>query len=185
MQIPIKIKDTGLGFGIVTIVNHWAGAIIMVSFITLCASTIGLTGELEITRWKITGTLGFLCLLLFTFRFYWRLKNYYPLPLGGQPIEVIISRSVAYGLLIAGIVLPIILWALLSARGIGFFVFGVRFPDIWSISPIGVTYLSILFWLGIMAFSLGLLLHAFGAIKQQFFLKNDAVLRLMGKKIDL
>ena len=182
----MQIKDTGLGFGLVTIISHWTGAIVMLGFVAMSFSTLGLEGAQLLARYQITASLGFLCFCLFFFRLYWRLKHYHPLPLGGAaPIEVLVGRGVALGLLLAGIILPLIFWGYLCAKGIDVKIFAISIPAIWQPGPAAASSLPVLFWLGISAFTLGFLLHLFGAIKHQFIRKDDAVLRLMGKKIEL
>jgi len=182
----MQIKDTGLAFGVVTIMNHWIGAILMVSFVILSVSTLLLDGAAEPDRQSTTSTLGFLCLILFSFRIYWRIKHYHPLPLGGtSPIEVIISRCVSSGLILAGVILPVLHWAFLSAGGRSFLVFGLDFPGISPTNQSFASILSALYWLGITAFCLGLMMHILGALKHQFLLKEDSILRLMGKKVEL
>jgi len=182
----MQIKDTGLGFGLVTIFSHWTGAVLMLGFVAVIFSTLGLEGEQLLARYQMTASVGFLCFCLFSFRLYWRLKNYHPLPLGAAtPIEILAGRGIAFGLLLAGIVLPVIFWAYLSARGIDLRVFSISFPVIWQPGPTAAFTFSVLLWLGISAFTLGFLLHLFAAIKHQFITKDDAILRLMGKKIEL
>ncbi len=182
----MQMKDTGLGFGLVTIVSHWTGAILMLGFVAMSFSTLGLEGTQLLARYETAASVGFLCFCLFSFRIYWRLKHHHPLPLGGAtPIEVLVGRGVAFGLLLAGVILPLIFWAYLSARGVDVKVFTISFPALWQPGPTAALSLSVLFWLGITAFTLGFLLHLFGAIKHQFITKDDAMLRLMGKKIEL
>ncbi len=55
----MQIKDIGLGFGLVTIVNHWLGVVLMLSFIVLNLSTLALGGETLSMRNKSCATLGF------------------------------------------------------------------------------------------------------------------------------
>lgn len=182
----MRLKDTGLGFGIVTIACHWTGAFLLPGFLLIALNT--LTGSVppDPARLETVTTLAFACAILFSFRIYWRLKHFHPMPLGGaKPVEVIVARCVAFGLLLAGVVLPLILWAALSAGGYDFRVFDLTFPRIWSEGASAAFYLMGLFWLGVVAFTLGFLLHLFGAFKHQFVLKDDAVLRLMGKEVEL
>lgn len=182
----MQIKDTGLAFGAVTIICHWTGAMLLPGFLLLAMVTFSGEGAPAAGELANVTTLAFLCLLLFSFRIYWRLKHYHPMPLGGaKPVEVIIGRCVAFGLLVAGVVLPLILWAALSASGLPFTVFGLTFPSIWSQGETASLLLTVLFWMGVTAFTLGFLLHLFGAYKHQIVLKDDAVFRLMGKRIEL
>ena len=182
----MKLRDTGLGFGLVTISCHWTGAFMLPGFLIFALGTLAGSAPPNPERLDAVSSLGFLCAVLFSFRIYWRLKHHHPMPLGGaKPVEVIVARCVAFGLLVAGVVLPLILWAALSAGGHEFRVFGLALPRIWSEGAASAFYLMGLFWLGVVAFSLGFLLHLFGAFKHQVILKDDAVLRLMGKEIEL
>ncbi|NRG16629.1 cytochrome B [Rhizobiales bacterium] len=182
----MKLRDTGLAFGVVTIACHWTGAFLLPGFLLLAVYTLAGSASPDPESLNTLTSLAFLCAVLFSFRIYWRLKHYHPMPLGGaKPVEVIIARCVAFGLLVAGVVLPLILWASLSASGHEFRLFGLAFPRIWSEGEASAFYLTGLFWLGVIAFTLGFLLHLFGAFKHQVILKDDAVLRLMGKKVEL
>ncbi len=182
----MKLGDTGLGFGMVTIVCHWTGVFVLPGFLILSLATLAGEAEPDPARLELLTTLGFVSALLFSFRMYWRLKQYHPMPLGGaKPVEVIVGRCVAFGLLLAGVVLPLILWAALSAEGEAFRVLGLTFPRIWPIGPVAAFSLMALFWLGALAFTLGLLLHLFGAFRHQVILKDDAVLRMMGKDVEV
>jgi cytochrome b561 len=44
---------------------------------------------------------------------------------------------------------------------------------------------EVLFWIGATPFLLGLVLHIFGACKNHFLLKNDALKRMLGKHVEL
>jgi cytochrome b561 len=52
------------------------------------------------------------------FRLIWRYRHRHPMPLGGlPPVQVLAARGVAVGLLVGGVVLPILCWLNLSLAG--------------------------------------------------------------------
>ena len=164
----MQFKDTGLGFGLVTLVAHWVGAALMIGFVVTSISAALLAPAEQSARFALAMSFGYICIPLYLFRMFWRFKHPYPMPLGAaSPAQVLIGRGVAFGMLLAGVTLPVLLWAMLTTTG---FVATVFFA---------------LFWLGLVAFSLGLLLHLFGAFSHHVLQKDETLLRLLGKNVEL
>jgi len=179
-----QIRDTGLGFGVVTILLHWLGAALFIAYIALDLLGVG-RGEARVMRVHLA--LGLAIFILFAFRLFWRLGHYHPLPLGAvSPIAVIAARGVALGLLLAGIVLPLLEWVGIWSSGgaVAFFevfVLPAPFAPDATVARVAV----VLRWLGIGAATLGFLFHAFGAFKHHFILKDDTLRRMLGKHVAL
>ncbi|MEP9325138.1 cytochrome b/b6 domain-containing protein [Paraburkholderia phymatum] len=177
-------RDSGLGFSPVTIALHWLVAVLVLAIIAL-----------EIVLWFSPGTalasvLNLLGTILFPvslYRFWARVTSWHPLPVGTpNPVEVIVSRSVATSLALAMVLLPIAAWLAKSAAGQL-----VELPGGWIIpSPMrpdaqAAHVFEGLFRIGATPFLLGLALHIFGACKNHFVLKNDALKRMLGKRVEL
>jgi len=165
----MRLRDTGLHFGLVTVIMHWLGAACILSFATGVLLE-AITGSIAIRNAALS--IGAFTACLHLFRFLWRLRNYHPAPLGGaNPAQVLVGRGVALGMLLAGVVLPVMFW----------FKEGEA-----TVSPIGQTWwFAPLFWLGFTCFLLGLLLHLFGVYTHVCKLKDNSLKRIMGTAIDL
>lgn len=179
-----QIRDTGLGFGVVTLVLHWLGAVLFIGYITLDLPGIGWGGA-RMTRVHLA--LGLVIFVLFAFRLVWRFSHYHPLPLGAvSPIAVIAARGIALGLLLAGIVLPPLEWIGVWSSGgaVAFFeIFALPAP--FAPDAAVARAAAILRLLGTGAATLGVLFHAFGAFKHHVILKDDTVRRMLGKHVAL
>lgn len=164
----MPVRDSGLGFGLVSLAGHWVGASLMLLFIGICLSSLALDGPAQDARLAAALPVGTLCLVVSGFRIFWRLKHPWPMPLTStSPAKVLAGRGVAFGLLLAGVILPLLLWAMHAAAGN------------WGLVLAG------LFWVGIVAFVLGFLLHLYAALTHQFVQKDSSLARMLGKKIDL
>jgi cytochrome b561 len=136
---------------------------------------------------RLQNLLGLILFLVSIYRFWARITSYHPLPVGTpNPIEVIISRSVAVSLALAMVLLPVAVWASRSAAGIA-----VELPaGLWipTFLPTNATLkhvVDVLFNIGASAFLAGLALHIFGAVKNHFLLKNNTLKRMLGKHVEL
>ncbi len=180
----MQVRDTGLGFGVVTIILHWIGAALVIGYVTLDL-LVSVTSDAGLSRIHIS--LGLVVFLLFTFRLFWRLNHYHPLPIGAvSPIEVIFSRGVALGLLLAGVLLPPIEWIMVwSAGGVVTFFDLFALPPLVGQDPAIARIANVLHWLGTYAFALGITLHVLAALKHHFVLKNDTLKRMLGKHVEL
>src|SRR5262249_17981275 len=113
--------------------------------------------------------------------------SWHPLPVGTpNPIEVMISRSVAVALALAPVLLPVDGWLAMSAAGnVVTLPGGIALPAL--IAPDGrvESVARLLHKIGAYAFLAGLALHVFGAMKNHFILKNDTLKRMLGKHVEL
>ncbi len=159
-------RDTGLGFGIVTIILHWLGAITVIAFYVLDAARIG--GWQDIAG--LWAPFAVCTAVLCAFRLFWRYLWYLPLPLPGvAPLTVMVARAVAIALLLSGLILPLLGW--------------LEFH--WRPEGMAGGMVRLLHRLGLLAAILGLALHVAGALRQQFVLRNRALSRLLGARVDL
>ncbi|MFJ2426722.1 cytochrome b [Pseudomonas sp. NPDC087804] len=182
----MQIRDTGLGFSPITIILHWLTLIGLVALLVM---------EVEINDVRapsmrfveLQNLIGLLIFLMAIYRLRARMQSYHPLPVGTpNPIEVIISRSVAFALVLATVLLPIAIWGGRAADGVPVYLpGGLTLPMVFSPNPTLKQVVDILFNIGSGAFLFGLALHMFGACKNHFVLKNDTLKRMLGKQVEL
>ena len=177
-------RDNGLGFSPLTIVLHWIVASLVLAIIGI---EIALYAQPNAALARVLNLLGTIVFPLSIYRFWARVTSWHPLPLGTpNPVEVIVSRSVATALALAMMLLPVAAWLAKSAAGQL-----IELPGGWIIpSPMhpnaqAAHVFEVLFRIGATPFLLGLALHIFGACKNHFVLKNDALKRMLGKRVEL
>ena len=177
-------RDNGLGFSPVTIALHWIVAVLVLSIIAI---EIVLSVSPDAGLARVLNLLGTILFPISIYRFWARVTSWHPLPVGTpNPVEVIVSRSVAAALALAMVLLPIAAWLAKSAAGQV-----VELPGGWFVpspmqpNPHAAQIFEVLFRIGATPFLLGLALHIFGACKNHFVLKNDALKRMLGKRVEL
>jgi len=184
----MQMKDTGLRFSPITLVLHWLIAVAVGVMVWLGLSAAQLeagAGKAELIR--MHSTLGTALFVVATYRFWARVTSYHPLPVGTpNPIEVMVSRSVALALALAPVLLPLDGWLLMSANGdVVRLPGGIALPAIVAPNADVAHVALLLHKFGAYAFLAGLALHIFGAMKNHFVLKNDALKRMLGKQVEL
>jgi cytochrome b561 len=184
----MQLRDNGLRFSPITIILHWVVAALLFLIIGLSIAKVQTSESavrMEIAR--IQNLLGLLLFLLSTYRFWARVSSYHPLPLGTpNPVEVIISRSVAAAMALAMVLLPIAAWQSMALAGeIVALPGGFAIPALIAPNPQLKQLVDVLFNIGAAAFLAGLALHMFGAVKNHFVLKNDVLRRMLGKHVEL
>lgn len=177
-------RDNGLGFSPLTIALHWIVALLVLAIVGI---EIARFAAPDVALTRVLNLLGTILFPVSVYRFWARVTSWHPLPVGTpNPIEVIVSRSVATALALAMVLLPIAAWLAKSASGQL-----VELPGGWIIpSPMqpnaqAAQVFDVLFRIGATPFLLGLALHIFGACKNHFVLKNDALKRMLGKRVEL
>jgi superoxide oxidase len=184
----MQLRDNGLRFSPITITLHWVVAALLSA---LAGLGIGLAlasdGATRAALSQMQNLLGLILFLVSLYRFWARVTSYHPLPVGTpNPMEVIISRSMAMGLALAMVLLPIAVWLSKSAGGeIIALPGGLTIPAIIAPNDQVKHVVDVLFNIGATAFCAGLALHMFGAFKNHFLLKNDALKRILGKHVEL
>lgn len=166
----MKATDNGLRFGFVTVIAHWVGAVLLLSFSAgaLISSLADHPGIGAFTLW-----IGVLTSMVHAFRLYWRVSSYYPAPLGGaNPAQVLVGRGVGLGMLLAGVVLPLMFCVKDGGIAEGFMA-----SQGWWFVP--------LFWLGYVMWALGFLLHLYGAYTHVRVLKDDSLKRITGRWVEM
>lgn len=184
----MQLRDNGLRFSPITIALHWIVAALLFTIIGLgivIAQTATITAKTELTQ--LQNLLGTVLFLVSIYRFWARVTSYHPLPVGTpNPVEVIASRSVATALALAMVLLPIAVWLSRAAAGVQIALpGGYALPVLIGPNAQLKSIVDILFNIGGTAFLAGLALHLFGALKNHFVLKNDAVRRMLGKHVEL
>lgn len=184
----MQLRDNGLRFSPITILLHWLVAALLFSIIGLSiARSTGLAGDDAAALEHLQNLFGTGLFVISIYRFWARMTSWHPLPVGTpNPIEVIVSRSVAAALALAMVLLPIAVWLSRSAAGQvislpgGFFI-----PTLIEPNAAVKAVVDVLFNIGATAFLAGLALHIFGACKNHFILKNAALKRMLGKHVEL
>jgi superoxide oxidase len=184
----MQLHDTGLRFGIITLVLHWVSATLIggILYFGLTAARMA-DGPERLQQLRLHSAFGALIFVLACYRLHARMHTYHPLPLGTQsPIEVIIGRLVAVGLLVAACIIPVVGWIAMTTSGITVMLFELmQLPAPFGRNPAIAETTIVLHWVGAYAFMAGLLLHVFGAFKHHFILKNDTLKRILGKHVEL
>ncbi len=184
----MQLRDTGLAFSPITIALHWLAAALVGAILVLAVmqSTAASASQVDELR-QLKTLLAVVLFPLSVYRLWARLTSFHPLPVGTpNPIEVIVSRSVATALVLATVLLPIAAWLELSAAGQAILLpGGYRVPALMAPSEQVAKVVAFLFKLGSTAFLLGLALHIFGALKNHLALRNDTLARMLGKKVEL
>lgn len=184
----MQLRDNGLRFSLITIALHWLVAALLLSIIGLgIAIFSGLAGEQAAAMERLQNLLGTALFVISVYRFWARVTSWHPLPVGTpNPIEVIVSRSVAVALALAMVLLPIAIWLSRSAAGqVISLPGGLAIPMLIEPNATVKDVVDVLFNIGATAFLAGLALHMFGACKNHFFLKNAALKRMLGKHVEL
>ncbi|MBP0590887.1 cytochrome b/b6 domain-containing protein [Paraburkholderia sp. LEh10] len=183
-QTRFQLRDNGLGFSPITIVIHWIVAALVISIIAI-EIVLSVSPGTELT--KVLNLLGALLFPISVYRFWARVTSWHPLPVGApNPVEVIVSRSVAAALALAMVLLPIAAWLAKSAAGqLIALPGGLIIPALMRPDQQAAQIFEVLFRIGATPFLLGLALHIFGACKNHFVLKNDALKRMLGKRVEL
>lgn len=175
------LKNSTQRFGVVSMLFHWAMALLVIGIIIVGLYMVDL--PISLRRLKIYGwhkECGILVLMLVAFRLGWRLNNVVPtLPSHLAKWQQWAARTVHFALYGFMIVNPLTGWMLSSASGISVSFFGLFvLPDL--IAP-NETHKALLIethkWL---AFGLiGAICAHVGAALQHHFIYKDDILRRM------
>lgn len=184
----MQLRDNGLGFSPITIALHWIIAALLFSILGI-GIALSLTADdaQQIHLIRLQNLLGAALFIGSIYRLWARLTSYHPLPVGSpNPVEVIVSRSVAVGLALAMVLLPIAVWLSRAAAGIAVELpGGFALPTLIEPNVQVKRVVDVLFDIGATAFLMGLALHMFGALKNHLVLRNDALKRMLGKHVEL
>ena len=184
----MQLRDNGLRFSPITVALHWVVAISLLAIFGLQLLIGHASSEAQqLALGRVQNLLGLILFLVSSYRFWARITSYHPLPVGTpNPIEVIISRSVAVSLALAMVLLPIAVWASRAAAGeVLQLPGGLWIPSLLPVNPTLKHVVDVLFAIGASAFLAGLALHVFGAAKNHFLLKNNTLKRMLGKHVEL
>lgn len=184
----MQLRDNGLGFSPLTVAIHWLVASFLFSIIALSIiASFPADSPPAVDLIAVRNLLGVLLFLVSIYRFWARITSFHPLPLGTpNPVEVIISRSVAVALALAMVLLPIAVWLSWSTAGTAMpLPWGLSVPAVLDPNPQAHRVFEFLLRLGSTLFFAGLALHIFGALKNHFALRNDVLKRMLGKHVEL
>lgn len=184
----MQLRDNGLGFSPITIALHWIVAALLLSIIVLAIVLSTTTDPAQnVALGRAQNLLGVVLFVVSIYRFWQRVSSWHPLPVGTpNPVEVIVSRTVAAALALAMVLLPIAVWLSRATAGVATELpGGFAIPAFFSPHRSLHAVVDVLFDAGAIAFLAGLALHIFGALKNHLFLKNDALKRMLGKHVEL
>ena len=184
----MQLRDNGLRFSPITVALHWIVVFSLLSILCLQGFIAHAPDQAARTEFaRLQNLIGLVLFLVSIYRFWARITAYHPLPVGTpNPIEVIISRSVAVALALAMVLLPIAVWASRSTAGEATDLpWGFSIPALLPASQTLKQIVDVLFDIGASLFLAGLALHSFGAVKNHFLLKNDTLKRMLGKHVEL
>lgn len=184
----MQLRDNGLGFSPITIALHWLIAALLLAIAVLAvllAANADSAQHAALLRTR--NALGLVLFVVSIYRFWQRITSWHPLPVGTpNPIEVIVSRSVAASLALAMVLLPFAAWLANATAGQATpLPGGMAIPAWFDASPAAHAVVVFLFDAGSIAFLAGLALHLFGALKNHFILRNEALKRMLGKRVEL
>lgn len=182
-------RDNGMGFAPLTLVLHWVHALLLACLLLLwLALVLGAVPQSQAgAALSARNLLGCAVCALSVWRLWARLTSVHPLPVGTpNPVEIIVSRTNAAALLLAGVLLPVAAWLSQAAAGrVVPLPWGLDLPALPGPSPVLHRVVDVLFAVGATAAAAGLALHLFGALKNHFVLRNDALWRMLGRKVEL
>jgi cytochrome b561 len=184
----MQLRDNGLRFSPITVILHWVVVISLLSIFWLELYIPGVSDAAAKAQLAKSQNLwGLILFVASCYRFWARITSYHPLPVGTpNPIEVMISRSVAVGLALAMVLLPIAIWVSRSAAGVAVVLpGGLAIPALFPVNAELKHVVDVLFTIGGSVFLIGLALHIFGAVKNHFLLKNNTLKRMLGKQVEL
>ena len=184
----MQLRDNGLGFSPITIVLHWVAAFAVMTIIILQLCISNGSDAMSIAEFKrVRNTLGLLLFFVSCYRLWARLSTFHPLPIGTpNPVELIVSRSIAIALTLACVLLPVAAWLSMSTGAEVVELFGsFCLPAPLDKDEGAKKVFDTLFLIGVAFFLAGLALHLFGVCKNHFVLKNDTLRRMLGKQVEL
>lgn len=183
----MQLRDNGLGFSPITIALHWIVAALLCAIGVLAVAAQGAGEAARAETLRLQNLLGLLLFLVSLYRFWARVTSFHPLPVGTpNPVEVIVSRSMSTALALAMVLLPVAAWLSRAAGGEAVALpGGLALPTLVAPDAGLKRVVDLLYRIGATAFLAGLALHLFGACKNHFVLKNDALRRMAGKHVEL
>lgn len=180
----MQMLDSDKRFGLVTIVNHWLAALLIIGMLGLGLYMADLPkGEWKGQLFGIHKSFGILVLLLGAARIGWRLGNTWPEPLGvARPWQLKAARLLHLLLLAMMLALPLSGWALSSAGDHPVSFFGLfTLPPLLMVDDALAELMSevheTLAWTLIAL----LVLHAGAALRHHFLVHDATLKRMLGR----
>ena len=176
------LKDSRLGYGLVSILLHWISALLIVFLLALGVYMTGLTYYDE---WYHKGptlhiSVGLLLFFMFLFRFFWRLYNPTPVALSDNRNANRVATLIKVLLYLLTFTVLISGYLITTAEGQAAIMFGwLPIPASVELSAQGVDLAGeiheILAW-GIVMIAA---LHGGAAIMHHFFLRDRTLVRML------
>lgn len=190
----MSILDSRVRFGVVSILNHWLTAVVVISALVLglllenfpkgdeeAAVTTAL-----LTRRDAIGiheALGIAVLALVAFRILWRLINSMPQPANdARPWEILFARSIHVLLIAAMVIMPMSGWIMANSGG-----HPVQFLGLFTLPElVGKNHELHEVAEGIHGLTGNLMIalisiHALAALKHHFIDKDSTLQRMLGR----
>lgn len=180
----MKMKDTSINFGAISVANHWLTAALVVGMVVLGLYMADLPkGPDKFQLIDLHKSVGVLILVLALARIFWRLGNRWPKLLGEYSVwQKKSARLVHYVLISVLVLLPLSGWLMSSAGGHTVDVFGLfALPDLIgknkALGGFFHEFHEIIAWslIAIVA------LHFLAAMKHQFVDRDATLPRMLGR----
>jgi len=182
----MSLKNTPKTFGLISRANHWITALLFITaiLVAIIAEEFIPKGDARTAAFQFHFSLGVTIFALFLFRIIWLKISPNPTPIGDNRKEQIIAASVKGLLYLSMLFLPILGYIMVSLKGIDIHVFGLfTLPNIFETDPESTLkeLSENLHVFGGFAIIAVLALHIAGAMKHHFILKDNTLLRMLGK----
>ena len=182
----MALKNTSSTFGLVTRANHWitAFAFIFAIMVAMYAENFMEKGPERSEIMQLHFSLGVAVFSLMLIRLLWLKVSPNPQPIGDNRKEIVLAHIVKGFLYLAMLALPITGYVMVSLKGVDINVFGqFVVPNIFEVDKESTLreVAKFMHVNGAYFIMLVLALHIAGALKHHFILKDNTLIRMMGK----
>lgn len=187
------VRNSKLGYGVITIFFHWTMALLVIAMLALgiYMHRQPLTDPNTFQLFQIHKSIGFVVLALAAMRLIWRLINPTPkLPDGMHPIERLAAHLGHIGLYVLLFAIPLSGWLMVSASpwGIPTVVFDVLpvphlpVPEILGTKEAAESYFKMLHKYAAYFLIFLVVVHIAAAFKHHLIAKDDTLRRMLSPK---
>jgi cytochrome b561 len=181
--MQMTTRDTPTAYGSVSRLNHWIGALLVLTLLAIGLYFGDMPRGAEKTFWrKLHIAIGTVAILFLLFRVWWRMRATSPLALPQKPALRVLSK-VVHAVLLIGIVVmvvsgPLIQW--MGGRPFGIFDL-VSIPSPFAKSELWHDRMEVLHgWTAwVLIYAIGL--HLLAVIKHQFIDRDNILARMTGR----
>lgn len=182
----MSLRNTPSSFGLVSRANHWitAFAFILAITIAIIAEEFMEKGPERTELFQLHFSLGVSIFMLMLIRMLWLKMSPNPVPIGDNRKEIVLAHIVKGFLYLSMLALPISGYIMVDLKGVEINVFGqFVLPHLFEPdkeSTLRAIAKTLHVWGGFAIIAV-LLLHIAGALKHHLILKDNTLLRMLGK----